>query len=99
MLVDLSVAAQIIQMLREVSARGKPVCICTDQRTGEEDFDEGGGGGRRRPNMSELAPFGTTADVIGIREEDSLWYSSCVVVKFLGRQRFQLLESFKRMNG
>lgn len=54
-----------------------------------------------RPTQRELAEVGTTAEILAFREEDEseYYYGPCFVVKFLGRQRFKLLEVFRRMNG
>lgn len=84
---------QMIQVLRNSSTSNKPVAICTDLRT---HFDA-----LRRPKLEELATFGTTAEILAFREEDQseYYYGPCFVVKFLGRQRFRLLELFRKMNG
>ena len=44
---------------------------------------------------------GTTAEVVGLREadEEAQFWSPCLVVKLLGRQRFRLLEAIRRPNG
>lgn len=83
----------MIQVLRNSSTSNKPVAICTDLRT---HFDA-----LRRPKLEELATFGTTAEILAFREEDQseYYYGPCFVVKFLGRQRFRLLELFRKMNG
>ena len=80
-------------MLRGASSNNKPVAICTDLRTHQDQMV--------RPNQKELAPVGTTAEVVAFREEDEseYYYGPCFVVRFLGRQRFKLLETFRRMNG
>ena len=46
--------------------------------------------------------MGTTAEVVALREEDDdmeVQWGPCMVVKFLGRQRFRLLETIRRANG
>ena len=88
-----SLLSQVIQMLRGASSSNKPVAICTDLRTHHSQM--------RRPNQEELARVGTTAEVVAFREEEEsdYYYGPCFVVRFLGRQRFKLLETFRRMNG
>ena len=80
-------------MLRNSSTSNKPVAICTDLRTHHDVA--------HRPRLEELATFGTTAEILAFREEDQseFFYGPCFVVKFLGRQRFRLLEVFRKMNG
>ncbi len=54
----------------------------------------------RRPKQCELSIIGTTADIMACKEEDSEWYHGPrFIVKLMGRQRFQLMEIYKRMNG
>ena len=45
---------------------------------------------------------GTTAEVLALRDEymdAQFWNIPCLVVKFLGRQRFRLLNLFRKANG
>ena len=84
----------MIQMLRDASTRKKTVAVCTDLRLRDQR------GGMRRPTQDELASVGTTAEVVAFREEESeYYYGPCFVVKFLGKQRFRLLEVYRRSNG
>ena len=53
-----------------------------------------------RPVQQELSEVGTTAEVVAFKEEEVQYYfGQCFVVKFLGRQRFRLLELKRRVNG
>jgi Lon protease-like protein len=52
-----------------------------------------------RPTQEELSEVGTTAEVVAFKEEEVSYYGQCFVVKFLGRQRFRLLELHRRVNG
>lgn len=79
-------------MLRDASTRGKPVAISTDLRVRHHTHQE-------RPTQEELAQTGTTAEVVGFKEDEVVFYGSCFIVKFLGRQRFRLLDLHKRVNG
>ena len=83
----------MIQMLRDASTRGKPVAICTDLRLRHTL-------GEARPTQQELSEIGTTAEVLAFKEEESQYfYGQCFVVKFLGRQRYRLLELHRKSNG
>lgn len=85
----------IIQMLRNARTTNKPVALCTLLSTASEEE-------LAQPHPQELAQVGTTVDVVAFREEvesPGFYYGTCFVVKFQGRQRFRLLESFKRSNG
>ena len=48
-----------------------------------------------------LGQVGTTAEVVALRDEDedTQFWGPCLVVKFLGRQRFRLLDTVRRANG
>lgn len=84
----------MIQMLRDASTRKKTVAVCTDLRLRDRL------GGMRRPTKDELATVGTTAEIVAFREEESeFYYGPCFVVRFLGKQRFRLLEVYRRSNG
>ena len=84
----------MIQMLRDASTRGKSVAICTDLRLRHAPDHQA------RPTQQELSQVGTTAEVVAFKEEESqYYYGPCFVVKFLGRQRFKLLELHKKVNG
>ena len=89
---------QAITMLRDSLTRHHPVAITTDLRDTRilRDADV-----PVRPKQNELATVGTTADILACREdEDPYWYHGPrFIVKFAGRQRFQLLEVFKKTNG
>ena len=82
-------------MLRDAITRKKPVAIATDLRLRYGEHLT------RRPTKEELAEYGTTAEVMGLREEEqSDWfYAPFLVVKFHGKQRFRLLEVYRRVNG
>ena len=82
-------------MLRDAITRKKPVAIATDLRLRYGEHLT------RRPTKEELAEYGTTAEVMGLREEEqSNWfYAPFLVVKFHGKQRFRLLEVYRRVNG
>ena len=85
-------------MLRDASTARRPIAVCTDMRGGFNGMF----GGSRRPEREELAMFGTTADIVAFREDESggLWlHGPRFVVKLRGRQRFRLLEVHKKMNG
>ena len=87
----------MIQVLRDAITRKKPVAIATDLRLRSrysEDLV-------RRPTKDELAEYGTTAEVVGLREEDQsdFFYAPVLIVKFHGKQRFRLLEVFRKVNG
>ena len=86
---------QVIQVLRDAITRKKPVAIATDLRRRHGEHLA------RRPTKEELAEYGTTAEVVGLREEEqpSWYHTSYLVVKFHGRQRFRLLEVLRRVNG
>ena len=85
----------MIQVLRDAITRKKPVAIATDLRLRYGEHLA------RRPTKEELAEYGTTAEVMGLREEEqSDWfYAPFLVVKFHGKQRFRLLEVYRRVNG
>ena len=87
----------MIQVLRDAITRKKPVAIATDLRLRVRY----GQHLTRRPTKDELAEYGTTAEVVGLREEEqSDWYyAPFLVVKFHGKQRFRLLEVYRRVNG
>ena len=83
-------------MLRDASTRGKPVAVCTDLRY-RHNIDHPH---QDRPVQQELSEVGTTAEVVAFKEEEVQYYfGQCFVVKFLGRQRFRLLELKRRVNG
>ena len=48
-----------------------------------------------------LGQVGTTAEVVALRDEDedTQFWGPCLVAKFLGRQRFRLLDTVRRANG
>lgn len=73
-------------MLRDAITRKKPVAIATDLRLRARYGDHL----NRRPTKDELAEYGTTAEVVGLREEDhsELFYAPFLIVKFHGKQRF-----------
>ena len=51
-------------------------------------------------NSTELAVVGTTADIVACKqEEEAYWFGPRFIVKLMGRQRFRLLEIFKRVDG
>ena len=82
-------------MLRDSSTRGKPVAVCTDLRL-RHALDSR----QARPTQQELSEIGTTAEVVAFKEEELEYYhGDCFIVKFLGRQRFRLLELHRRVNG
>lgn len=83
-------------MLRDASTRGRPVAVCTDLRYRHTpDLSN-----QVRPTQQELSEVGTTAEVVAFKEEEvRYYYGQCFVVKFLGRQRFRLLELYRRVNG
>ena len=85
----------MIQVLRDAITRKKPVAIATDLRLRSGRYSD------RRPTKEELAEYGTTAEVVGLREEEqsTFFYAPYLVVKFHGKQRFRLLEVFRRVNG
>lgn len=84
-------------MLRDASTAHKPVAVCTDLREGHTHLSLSS----RRPQIQELAPYGTTAEIVACREdEEGAWFHGPkFVVKFKGRQRFKLLEVTKKVNG
>ena len=84
-------------MLRDAITKKKPVAIVTDLRLRARHGEHL----TRRPTKDELAEYGTTAEVVGLREEEqSDWfYAPFLVVKFHGKQRFRLLEVYRRVNG
>lgn len=88
---------QVTQVLRDAITKRKPVAIATDLRLRSRFVEHLG----RRPTKDELAEFGTTAEVVGLREEDQseMFYGPYLVIKFHGKQRFRLLEVFRRVNG
>ena len=56
----------------------------------------------RRPNKEELTVLGTTVDIVAFREQEQIegfHHGPVFIVKFLGRQRFRLLECLRKMNG
>jgi len=76
--------------------KNKPVAVCTDLRIRHSDHAYQ----QPRPLQQELAEVGTTAEVLAFREEESqYYYGQYIVVKFLGRQRFRLLELQRKVNG
>ena len=87
---------QVIPMLRDASARNKPVAVITDLRD-----RHGEGYQYRRPILEDLAEVGTTAEIVAFREEEESAhiYVPSIVVKFLGRQRFRLIELHRKING
>lgn len=83
-------------MLRRAFADHKPVAVCTDLRGYIAHLDS------HRPRQAELSIVGTTADIVACREEDddAHWFPGPrFIVKLMGRQRFQVLEVYRRMNG
>ncbi len=82
-------------MLRDASTRNKPVAICTDLRIRHLASNQ-----LQRPTQEELSKIGTTAEVVAFREEESqYYYGQNFVVKFLGRQRFRLIQLHRKVNG
>ena len=83
-------------MLRESLTRHHPVAVATDLRDSARHDDV-----PVRPTIKELATIGTTADILACREdEEPYWYHGPrFIVKFVGRQRFRILEVFKKTNG
>ena len=56
----------------------------------------------RRPTKEELTVLGTTVDIVAFREQDQVegfHHGPVFIVKFLGRQRFKLLECHRKFNG
>ena len=56
----------------------------------------------RRPSKEELTILGTTVDIVAFREQDQIQgfhHGPVFIVKFLGRQRFRLLECYRRTDG
>ena len=56
----------------------------------------------RRPSKEELTVLGTTVDIVAFREQDQIegfHHGPVFIVKFLGRQRFRLLECYRRADG
>ena len=56
----------------------------------------------RRPSKEELTVLGTTVDIVAFREQEQIegfHHGPVFIVKFLGRQRFRLLECLRKMNG
>lgn len=89
----------MIQMLRDASTRGRPVALCTDLRLRHRQ-QHLGHTYQVRPTQEELSEIGTTAEVVAFKEEESQYFSGqCFIVKFLGRQRYRLLELHRRVNG
>ena len=87
----------MIEMLRDACTRGKPVAICTDLRL---RYREQHLAHQVRPTQEELSEIGTTAEVVGFKEEESPYFAGqCFIVKFLGRQRYRLLELHRKVNG
>ena len=82
-------------MLRNAFTAHKPIAVCTDLR--ESDILDM----PRRPKQEDLSQIGTTADIIACREDEegSWFHGPRFIVKFLGRQRFRLLEVYKKVNG
>lgn len=87
----------MIQVLRDAITRKKPVAIATDLRLRARYAEHL----TRRPTKEELAEFGTTAEVVGLREEEqSNWfYAPYLIVKLHGKQRFRLMEVYRKVNG
>ena len=87
----------MIQVLRDAITRKKPVAIATDLRRRAQYGEHLA----RRPTKEELAEYGTTAEVVGLREEEepNWYYTPFLIVKFHGKQRFRLLEVYRRVNG
>ena len=83
-------------MLRESLTRHHPVAVATDLRDSTRHDDV-----PVRPTIKELATIGTTADILACREdEEPYWYHGPrFIVKFVGRQRFRIIEVFKKTNG
>ena len=85
-------------MLRHALTTQQPVAVCADLRDRlslmEDDLQV-------RPKRNELAAIGTTADIVACREdEEGFWFHGPrFIVKFVGRQRFRLMECYKRTNG
>ena len=92
-----NILSQVIQVLRDAITRKKPVAIATDLRLRARYSEQLA----CRPTKDELAKYGTTAEVVGLREEEqSDWfYAPYLIVKFHGKQRFRLMEVFRRVNG
>ena len=87
---------QEISLLRKAFADHKPVAVCTDLR-GYSAHGE-----VCRPSVEELSIVGTTADIIACKQEEegSYWfYGPRFIVKLFGRQRFQVMEIYKRTTG
>jgi ATP-dependent Lon protease len=82
-------------MLRDVATRHRPVAIVTDLRSSSQLRE------MVRPTKEELSKVGTTAEVVGMRleGEDYTQWSPFLTVKLFGRQRFRLMEIFRRVNG
>ena len=56
----------------------------------------------RRPKKEELTVLGTTVDIVAFREQEQIegfHHGPVFIVKFLGRQRFRLIECLRKMNG
>ena len=82
-------------MLRGSFAAHKPIAVCTDLRDYPQYREM-----PKRPQKSELAVVGTTADIVACKqEEEAYWFGPRFIVKLMGRQRFRLLEIFKRVDG
>ncbi|XP_065897971.1 protein cereblon-like isoform X2 [Dysidea avara] len=76
----------------------QPVAICSDLRNFDEDPEQA----LRRPNQEELTVLGTTVDIMGFREQEQsegYHHGPVFIVRFLGRQRFKLLECYRKLNG
>ena len=82
-------------MVRESLTRHHPVAVATDLRDTLYNADV-----PLRPTMRELATVGTTADILACREdEEPYWYHGPrFIVKFVGQQRFQILENQRVRN-
>lgn len=66
------------------------------------NFDEDPEQALRRPNQEELTVLGTTVDIMGFREQErseGYHHGPVFIVRFLGRQRFKLLECYRKLNG
>lgn len=83
-------------MLRKAFAEHQPVAVCTDLRGYRAHVES-----HVRPKQSELSLIGTTADIVACKEdeEDHYYHGPKFVVKLMGRQRFQIMEIYRRMNG
>ena len=87
---------QAITLLRKAFTEHKSIAVCTDLRGHvTHHYDN------TRPKQSELSIVGTTVDIMACREEDeSYWFHGPrFVVKLMGRQRFQIMDVYRRMNG